>query len=122
MEYFTILQTPVDEWQTIKEAPPAIRAEVIEKCNGFITEVNAGHKGKRLFAIWINPERTEAQQLHTIGHELAHLDRLHLDRLHLDRAEVEQNEAEARAAAASYAERYARGDFDAWKVDSSRLH
>lgn len=117
MEYFTIIKKPVEEWQPMKEAPPAIRAEVIEKCNGFITEVNAGHNGKRLFAIWINPARTEAQQLLTVGHELCHL-----DRLHLDRGEVEQDEAEARAAAAAYADRYTKGDFNAWQIDSSRLH
>lgn len=111
MEFFKILKTPVETWDTIADADQETRQEIRAKCNGFITEITAGHQGKRLFAIWINPERTEAQQLHTLGHELAHLDRLHLERL-----TVEQAEAEARAAAAAYAERYSKGEFEQWEI------
>ena len=115
MELFTILKTPVNEWGT-KPTADSI-ADITKNLGGFITEIEAGYQGKRLFAIWINPARSEAQQLHTLGHELCHLDRQHLDRLTRDEAETE-----AREQADEYTRRFIKGEFDAWRVDSSRLH
>lgn len=108
MEYFRIIRAPLESFGiTDAEALQEIR----QNCGGFVTEIDAGHKGKRLFGIWINADRSEAQQLLTIGHELCHIDRLHLDRL--TRSEAE---AEAREQAQAYAERYTKGEFNAWEI------
>ena len=108
MEYFRIIRAPIETFGIDdKEALQEIR----QNCGGFVTEITAGHDGKRLFGIWINTDRSPAQQLLTIGHELCHV-----DRMHLDRQSVTEAEAEAREQAQAYAAAYTRGDFTAWEI------
>ena len=109
MQYFTIF------YHSFEDAEPETRANLAECFGGFITEIDKGHNGERYFGIVVNAMRTPAQQLHTIGHELAHLDRLHLDRL--NEQEREKLEHEAEELADQYAQRYTSGDFDKWKVN-----
>lgn len=113
MFYFSILQTPVESWYTIAGADADTLTEIRAKLRGFITEIDAGHQGQRYFGIWINPAFPEPEQLMTIGHELAHLDKMHLDKYGLRNP---QAEAEAARLADQYAKRFQRGDFDAWNI------
>ena len=114
MFYFTILQTPVESWETIAGADAETIEDIRTHARGFLTEIDAGHLGQRYFGIWINPAFPEPeQQLHTIGHELAHLDKMHLDKYGLRNP---QAEAEAARLADQYAKRFQRGDFDEWNI------
>ena len=113
MEYFTLLQNPVEEWQTITGSDAEAIADIKTHLRGLVTEIDAGHKGQRLFAIWVNPALSEPERIRTIGHELCHIDRQHLDRYGLRHPVAE---AEATEHADEYAQRYLRGEFDKWKI------
>ena len=113
MEYFTILRQTVDEWQKIAGVDADATEDLRTHLRGLVTEIDAGHKGQRFFAIWVNPALSEPEQLQTIGHELCHIDRQHLDRYGL-RHQVA--EAEAKEHADEYADRYKKGEFDKWNI------
>lgn len=113
MEYFTILRQTVDEWQTIAGVDADATEDLRTHLRGLVTEIDAGYKGHRLFAVWVNPALSEPERIRTIGHELCHIDRKHLDRYGLRHPAAE---AEAARLADQYAKRFQRGDFDAWNI------